>query len=106
MLIPLNCLGALETICADAIIGKMPWIAACLNSYLSCGEIGALNWRPEKRDKARLQCLVAALNEDDPNKGLQYLFHVDPPVIPMESEVFLPIVDMIKRFRDEATTDI
>ena len=73
MLVPIGVLGALESICADAITKRKPWLAACVNAYLSCGKIAALNWRPEKRDKARLQCLIAALNEDDPNKGLTHL---------------------------------
>lgn len=102
MLVPIGTLGALESICADSITKRKPWLATCVNEYLSCEKIMALNWRPEKRDKARLQCLIAALNEDDPNKGLAHLLHREPPLIPFTSQVFSPIVKEIRRFRNEA----
>jgi len=106
LLIPLNGAGALETICVESIIQKKPWIAECVNAYLACGEIRALKWRPEKRDKARLQCVIAALNESDPNKGLQYLLRIEPPLVHFRSKVFTPIVRQILNFRDGVNSSI
>jgi len=101
MLIPLGGVGALETICAKSIVQQKPWLAGCVDAYLSCGDIKALSWRAEKRDKARLQCMIAALYEKDPNKGLNYLLRVSPPMFHFRSKAFTPIVKQIQRFRDE-----
>jgi len=101
MFIPPDRAGSLESICADAILAECSWIAACLESYLSCDKIDVLNWGAEKRDKARLQCLIAALNKNDPNKSLRYLFSVKPPMINLESNIFDKIVKNIIDFRDD-----
>ncbi len=101
MLVPIEKLGALETICAASIAKTRPWLESCVDAYLSCGKIETQNWSSEKRDKARLQCMVAALYEDDPNKGLRNLLSVQPPMIPLASAVFTPIVNQIKQFRDQ-----
>jgi len=51
-----------------------------------------------KRDKAKLQCAIAALNEKDPNKGLNNLLRSKEPLIPLRSKVFTPLVNQVKKF--------
>jgi hypothetical protein len=103
MLVPIGRLGALETVCIEAIVQKKPWLSGCVDTYLSCGENNALDWGAEKRDKARLQCMIASSFKKDPNKGLAHLFSVKPPMIRLQSKVFTPIVKQILKFRDEAS---
>lgn len=103
MLIPHGATGALETICVQSIVDRKPWLKTCVESYLQCGNINAMNWPPEARAKAQMQCIIAALNKDDPNKGLGYMFSVQPPLIHFRSKRFTPIVRQIKKFCDEVT---
>ena len=100
MLLPIGETGALETVCARAISSKHDWIDACVNAYLQCGEIKALGWDAEKRDKARLQCMIAALHEDDPNRGIAHLLKANAPIVDFNDAVFDPIVSQIELFRD------
>jgi hypothetical protein len=102
MLIPEGRPGALETLCVESVVNRKPWLRACVDQYLSCGRLDVLNWPPEKRDQARMQCVIAGLNREDPNKGLAYLFSITPPIIHWGSVIFTPIVEYIKHFCDEA----
>lgn len=102
MLIPDGRPGALETLCVESIFSRKAWLKICVENYLACGQIDALNWRAEKRDKAYMQCIIAALYEKDPNKGLRYLFSVKPPIINFSSKCFTPLIKQIERFCDEA----
>jgi hypothetical protein len=97
-LIPKGEPGALETLCAKAICNKHDWIEACVVAYLSCGQNKAMSWSVEKRDKARIQCMVAALHEKDPNKTLSYVFSIDPPIIPLSDECFGGVRSQIEEF--------
>lgn len=68
--------GGLETLCLQHLRTKLPSVYNCAEKYLACDDIKALTWKSrEKQDKARLQCMVAATNEDDPNKSLTYAFN-------------------------------
>jgi hypothetical protein len=67
--------GGLETLCLQHLRVKLPSVYNCAEKYLACDDIKALTWKSrEKQDKARLQCIIAATNEDDPNKSLTYSF--------------------------------
>jgi hypothetical protein len=90
--------GSLETLCMEAIAIDRAWIMGCVTTYLSCGDIMALGWSPETRDKALLQCMIAAVNEGDPNKGLTYAFSGSPPIISVEQTCFDGVEERLKRF--------
>jgi hypothetical protein len=98
MPIPKGGPGALETLCAESVIERKPWLSACLNSYLSCGQLDVLTWRAEYRDKARMQCINAVFYRKDPNKPLTRILSAKPPVIFFRSKSFTPIVNEIKKF--------
>jgi hypothetical protein len=66
--------GGIETLYVEEIESKRDWIADCVNQFLSCGEIAALNWSPEKKDKARFHSMVAALYENDPSRSASMIW--------------------------------
>jgi hypothetical protein len=85
LLVPGGRPGSLETLCVEAIAEKSPELLRCVDEYLSCGPIMAGGWDAEKRDKAKLQCLIAATNRDDPNRTIRWAFDA---VIPLVSNAF------------------
>jgi hypothetical protein len=89
--------GCLETLCIRAIIDKNPWIESCLDSFLKCEKIEVNTWSAEKKDKARYQCLVAALNKKDPSKTLSYAFNGNKPFIDINSSRFDNVAENLKR---------
>jgi hypothetical protein len=66
--------GSLETLCIDAIIGDRAWLRDCVDAFLGCGELDALNWTPEKLSKARFCALVAATFRHDPSRAASLAF--------------------------------
>jgi hypothetical protein len=66
--------GSLETLCVDAIIGDRAWLRDCIDAFLGCGELDALNWTPEKLSKARFCALVAATFRHDPSRATSLAF--------------------------------
>ena len=92
--------GGLETLCLQYLRTKLPEVYNCAEKYLACDDIKALTWQSrEKQDKARLQCLIAATNEDDPNKSLTYAFNeFSGPIISVEAFCFNEIEKQLRRF--------
>jgi hypothetical protein len=66
--------GGLETLCVDAFRQRRSQVCNCMDAYLQCPPIDLSGWTPENQDKARLQCLIAATNREDPNKTVRYAF--------------------------------
>ncbi|WP_155802516.1 hypothetical protein [Halothiobacillus neapolitanus] len=85
-------------LCITALIDKSPNINDCVNQFLSCGDINALDWSPEKVDKARFHSIIAASNENDPSRALSYAFKGEQPVISVEHCCFDGIYNKIKEF--------
>ena len=73
--------GALETLLAQQIVDKAPWVTACVDQFLRCDKIDAHAWPAEKRDKARFHSMVAALHRDDPSKAASQAFRDPTPMI-------------------------
>ena len=97
--------GGLETLCVKALLKKYSWAEACLNKYLTCDQIKASKWPPEKLDKARYHCLVAALHRDDPSKAVSSAFRQPEgsntkPLIDVMDPIFDDIAKRIKDFCD------
>lgn len=90
--------GGLESLCVSEITNREPWISTCVNKFLSCGNIQALKWSPEKLDKARYHSMISALNEDDPSRALSYAFKDPNPVISVENPCFDEVYNKLKNF--------
>lgn len=90
--------GALETLLAQEIIEREPWVSACVDQYLRCDKIGAHAWPAEKRDKARFHSMVAALHRDDPSRAASYAFRDPMPLIAVEASCFDDVERRIKDF--------
>jgi hypothetical protein len=66
--------GGIETLYAEEIESTRPWIIECIMAFLSCGEIKALEWSSEKKDKARFHSMIAALHENDPSRSASMIW--------------------------------
>jgi hypothetical protein len=100
--------SSLETLCVEAMLETKPDLRACVETFLSCGSINARNWSREKQDKARLQCLIASTNENDPNKGVSHAFgESSGPIIDVRSVSFDRVVtaltQVISRFQSASS---
>jgi hypothetical protein len=90
--------GALETLLAEEMTAKAPWIAACVDAFLHCDKVDAHCWPVEKRDKARFHSMVAALNRDDPSKAASKAFKDPTPLIDVEAPCFNDVERRIRNF--------
>ena len=50
--------GAMETLCLQAALPKLPDIATCIDAFVTC--IDADNWSPQKNSKLRLRALISS----------------------------------------------
>jgi hypothetical protein len=78
LLLPIGSPGSLESLCLRALVGRKQWLYQCLDEFLSCGQIGAMNWPPEKLAKARYCSAVAATYKRDPSQALSWAFKSRP----------------------------
>jgi hypothetical protein len=92
--------GGLETLCVKEILSKKFWVKNCLESFLQCDKIQVHTWSPEKQDKSRYHCLVAALNESDPSKAVSSAFKEPHPLIDVTSTCFDEIAKKLIDFCD------
>lgn len=99
ILVPGERAGSLETLCVEAIAAGKADLLACVDAFLQCDSIEAHKWNAEPRDKARLQCMIAATNKDDPNKAVRYLFG---KLIDMKSPAFTDIGNRLEGLCNEA----
>ncbi|MDR3571263.1 MAG: hypothetical protein P4L81_03625 [Candidatus Pacebacteria bacterium] len=95
--------GSLETMYVEALSPRFRSAAYCVEKFVKCGNIGVSTWNAEKQAKARLQCLVAATNEDDPSKGAGYILSLKrkgdkAPLIKMTQKCFEPTFIAMKTF--------
>ncbi len=100
-----NTPGCLETLCVRVLLEPYAWANACLEKYLGCDQIKANSWSPEKLDKARYHCLVAALHREDPSKAVSNAFRQPQgpnakPLIDVMDPIFDDIAKRIKDFCD------
>jgi hypothetical protein len=92
--------GGLETVCVDAFRERQSQVCACMEAYLRCPPIDLSEWTPENRDKARLQCLIAATNKADPNKAVRYAFSSSSgsPLIDVTASCFDAVTKALTNF--------
>jgi hypothetical protein len=92
--------GGLETLSLQYLRTKIPSVAECVEKYLACDDIKVLKWRSrENQDKVRLQCMIAATNEEDPNKSLAFSFSESSgPIISVEAFCFNEVEKHLRNF--------
>lgn len=88
--------GSLETLCLIHLATKHAAIAPHVAEF--CQRTGVSAWTAEKRDKARLQCFIAATNTEDPNKSLRYAFSGANPIISVNDACFDQIAQLLANF--------
>jgi hypothetical protein len=67
-------IGNLETLCMPCLCQEWPNAERCVDEYLNC--TGATSWSKQKElPKAKARSIIAGHFQDDPNKGLGYLFN-------------------------------
>ncbi|HUO06398.1 MAG TPA: DUF3226 domain-containing protein [Candidatus Binataceae bacterium] len=101
---PPNEPGGLETLCYQAMVRANGPIGGCIETL--CGSANVNSWNPEKQGKARLQCMVAVLNQEDPNKALRYVFTLNPPLIPLTDSAFDVVEKLLRDFAQLAGVTI
>ena len=94
LLLPEDSTGCLETMCYTAACVKWPHIQTPLENYMA--STPADTWRPNKRDKARIHCVLASTCEQRPDVSLQDLWHQDGEFhIPLNAQAFQGIVQFL-----------
>jgi len=88
--------GALETLCYRALVRDHGDIARCIEQL--CEHSDVKNWGAEPQAKARLQCGIAVLNKDDPNKTLRWIFEREMQLIPIDDPAFDPVESLLLDF--------
>lgn len=105
MVLPIDGEGSLETVCIEEFRAKSPEVYSAMETYVATDPIEVLKWSAEKRDKARLHCMIAATNEADPTRSLQYAFSSSkgPPIIDVSADCFHDLCESIRSFCDGVT---
>jgi hypothetical protein len=80
--------GGLETLCVEALSARHPGTLNCVEQFLRCNPITAYTWTPEKLDKSRYHCIVAACNQDDPSRSVSSAFMSSRPVVDVGHSCF------------------
>lgn len=96
--------GDLEKLCLPALYSQWDDSEACVTAYLKC--TGALNWEKQNQlYKAKVRCIISAYYEDDPYKGLGYLFTVKKMKHLANHKCFDQLTNFLKEF-DEKIANI
>ena len=98
MLIPNNGIGALETVCIEELSARIPEVYNAMKIYLSTEPIETCKWKSEKRDKAKLHCMIVATNERNPTMTLQWAFSQDNPIIDVTAACFDELRQNLRSF--------
>ena len=89
--------GVLETLCLTAAVAAAPDITACTEKFANC--TNADEWEnPNNLTKMKLRSLLTAQSERNPLVGLGMVWNQNPGLIPLNHEVFDPIVDFLGGF--------
>jgi hypothetical protein len=89
--------GSLESLCLPSMYGKWPAGQACLEAFCAC--TGTTAWSTTKQAKMRVQVLLSAHCERDPNTTLRYAWSEgrgDP--IPLDHKCFDQVVEFLTAF--------
>jgi len=101
LLLPINGVGGIETVCLGDIGSRYRIEMECLESFLECCPTGPLKWPAEKLGKAKFHALVAATYKHDPSRALSMAFKKQtkqPPVLEIGADCFVPIAEYIRDF--------
>jgi hypothetical protein len=90
--------GCLETLCLSGLRAQSNQVSLCLDEYARC--TGIDSWpSTSKKDKARLQCMSAALSPNDPNRPLRYAFsHYRGPLVRVTDRAFDTVAEVLRNF--------
>ena len=91
--------GGLETICIEAVKETYREIVGSLEQCLNSDPIQIRKWPAETRDKARLACIVAVTNKDDPTKSLRWSFGPSGSIVDVTLRCFDPIARSLAEFK-------
>ncbi len=96
LLLPHDAAGGLETLCLRFLRARHAQVAKCLDAYLNC--IPPQTRGPEKRDKAALACLIAAIDRDNPTHALsnENSFGGTTPLIDVTDPIFTPFAEALR----------
>ncbi len=87
--------GAMESICLAAAMPIFPVEMECINNFVSC--ISAHQWSPQKLAKLKLRSLISTQYKKNPDLPTTYLWIEAPEIVPLESEVFDPLIEYLKQ---------
>jgi uncharacterized protein DUF3226 len=90
--------GSLESVCLIHLAVKHAAIATHVEAFCAATEMN--EWPIEKRDKAKVQCFIAATNQDDPNKSLRYAFSGVEPIVSVSNGCFGQIAGVLQNFAE------
>jgi hypothetical protein len=91
--------GGIETLYTQEITQTRTWLSACVEIFLSCGEIEAHGWAVEKKDKARFHSMVAALLEHDPSRPASMIWKRGAPLLmDIQSQCFDDVANRMLTF--------
>jgi hypothetical protein len=87
--------GNLEKICLPSLYEKWPEAEQCVKMYLECTR--AVTWEKQHElCKAAVRSVISGFYEDDPYKGLGYLFRDHPDLA--DHDCFNGLADILNRF--------
>jgi hypothetical protein len=94
LLVPQTRPGGLETLCLEHLRARHGAVAQCLDQYLAC--IPPLPAGAERRAKAALACVVAAISHDNPTRSLAWSFAGDAPLVDVTDAAFAPLAASLR----------
>ncbi len=96
LMIPLEGTGNLETVCLEAAYAKWP-IKAQLDEFVA--KVPARDWPEGKQAKMRMQTILAAHNDSQPDTGFPASWNQRPQYrVPIDHQCFAEIADAIAGF--------
>ncbi|MBF0098403.1 MAG: hypothetical protein HQM04_15235 [Magnetococcales bacterium] len=97
--------GAMESLCWQAGVAGRGELQACIEAFGNC--VGFTVWPPQKQDKLRLRCLITALNKTNPDLPTTRLWdeeNIKLALVPLNSPIFSPLVELLKTVWSEGCT--
>jgi len=102
LMIPIGAHGNLETLCVRAALSKWP-LTTALDAYVQASP--AHTWGLSKQSKMKMQAIIAATCEQDPDTNLANLFQKREEFhVPVNDVVFNEIAQFLREFETFLTT--
>ena len=90
--------GSLESLFVRAIVHENENLMGCVDTFLSCGDIDANAWPPEKKAKAQLHSIIAAFWKNEPNIAASQIFQRSQSLISISNTVFDRFESLLESF--------